>query len=83
MTAQPETPSDIPVETVDYLVFLEIDGRDVPHFEPVAANDDDRARACALDLLRARCDASEAMIYRGDLLLAVLDRSSLEGGGAF
>lgn len=81
MTAQLETLSNIPVETLDYLVFLEIDGRGVPHFEPVAAKDDDQARACALNLLRARRDASEAMIYRGDLLLAVLDRSSLQGGG--
>jgi len=83
MTARLETQSNIPVETVEYLVFLEIDGRGVPYFEPVAASDDDRARAGALDLLRARRDASEAMIYRGDLLVAVLDRSGLQGDGAF
>ncbi|WP_395944115.1 hypothetical protein [Brevundimonas sp.] len=61
---------------MEYQIYLEIDGRSVPSFEPVGATDDEDARAAALRLLLGRKDASEALVYRGRRLLAVLDRSS-------
>lgn len=61
---------------MEYQVYLEIDGRSVPYFEPLGARDDEDARIQALCLLKGRADASEAMIYQSGRLLAVLDRSS-------
>jgi hypothetical protein len=61
---------------MEYQVYLEINGRAVPYFEPVGAESDDQARTRALGMLRARSDASEALIYQAGRLLAVLDRSS-------
>lgn len=61
---------------MEYQIFAEIDGKSVPHFEPVAALSDDEARDAALALIQSRTDISEVTIFRGNKMLAVLDRSA-------
>lgn len=61
---------------MEYQIFAEIDGKSVPHFEPVAALTDDEARDAALALIQSRADILEVTIFRGNKMLAVLDRSA-------
>lgn len=61
---------------MEYQIFAEIEGRTVPLFEPVAALTDEQARDAALALIKSREDISEVTIFRGDTMLAVLDRSA-------